>query len=103
MLALNAKGLPLGAAVRVRHTGAGAGRQVAALDRRLPGHRGAARELPRKIRVIAVMDREGDSFELLDAQRQKERVEILVRARHDRRLERKGERLFATLAGGRPD
>ena len=49
------------------------------------------------------MDREGDFFELLEEQRHGGRAEILVRAQHDRRLERKGAKLFATLAGGSAD
>jgi len=52
--------------------------------------------------VIAVMDREADFFELFDEQRQAGRVEILVRAKHDRKLEPAGDKLFAKLAGGPP-
>ena len=60
----------------------------------------AARGLPRRTRVIAVMDREADCFELFDAQRRHGRVELLVRAQHDRNLEGAGRKLFATLAAG---
>ena len=46
----------------------------------------AASQLPRKTRVISVMDREADFFELFDAQRRTRRVDVLVRAKHNRRL-----------------
>ena len=59
----------------------------------------AADQISRKIRVICVMDREGDSFALFDAQRRRGRVEMLVRARMDRRLAT-GRKLFETLASG---
>ena len=61
--------------------------------------RRAADKIPRTIRVISVMDREGDSFALYDAHRRHKRVDVLVRARADRILH-KGGRLFATLAAG---
>ena len=60
----------------------------------------ATGELPRQIRVIAVMDPEADCFELFDAQRRHGRVELLVRTRHDRSLEGDGRKLFAALAEG---
>ena len=56
----------------------------------------AARELTRRTRVIAVCDREADVFELFDARRRASRVELLVRARHDRSLGEK-QTLFATV------
>ena len=62
----------------------------------------AADQISRKIQVICIMDREGDSFALFDAQRRQDRVEILVRARHDRRLT-DGQKLFKTLAAGPAD
>lgn len=37
-------------------------------------------------RLVCVMDREADFFELFDEQRRKRRVDLLVRAKHDRRL-----------------
>lgn len=57
----------------------------------------AVSPLPRKTRVISVMDREADFFELFDAQRRTGRVDVLVRARHNRRLGEGVEKLFATL------
>ena len=44
----------------------------------------AVREVSRATRVVAVCDREADCFEMFDAQRRDPRVELLVRARHDR-------------------
>lgn len=60
----------------------------------------ATRDVPRRTRVIAVMDRAADCFELFDAQRRHGRVDLLVRAQHDRNLEGKGRKLFAALAEG---
>ncbi len=61
---------------------------------------GAAREVSRRTRVISVCDREADCFEMFDAQRRHPRVELLVRARHDRVLRRGKPKLFAAAAGG---
>ena len=61
----------------------------------------AAREIGGKTRVISVGDREADCFELFDVQRRRPRVELLVRARHDRALGT--GKLFATMGGGRSD
>ena len=63
----------------------------------------AASELPRKTRVISVMDREADFFELFDTQRRTGRVEVLVRARHDRRLGEGLPKLFAALRNAPAD
>ena len=63
----------------------------------------AASQLPRKVRVLSVMDREADFFELFDAQRRIGRVDVLVRAKHDRRLGAGVERLFATLRNAPAD
>lgn len=101
-LAVNEKGLPLG----VLRCGFGTPAQGGKSQRWIEGYRDsaqAARELTRKTRVIAVMDREGDFFELFDEQRQAGRVEIVVRAKHDRCLERPGDKLFARLADGPAD
>ena len=46
-------------------------------------------------RLIDVGDREADFFELFDEQRQHPRVELLVRARHDRNLTEDPFKLFA--------
>ena len=63
----------------------------------------AASELPRKTRVISVMDREADFFELFDTQRRIGRVEVLVRARHDRRLGEGLPKRFAALRNAPAD
>ena len=62
----------------------------------------AARELTGKTRVVSVMDREADFFELFDEQRRMGRVEVLVRARHNRVLEEGAPKLFAALRGAPP-
>ena len=100
-LAVTAQGLPLG----VLRCGFGTpAKELGGKTRRwldgLADITAAARELPRRTRVIAVMDREADCFELFDAQRRHGRVELLVRAQHDRNLEGKSRKLFAALAEG---
>ena len=53
-------------------------------------------ELTRKNHVIAVMDREADIYELFLKQKQAQRADILVRARHNRKLD-PNEKLFSML------
>ena len=48
-------------------------------------------------RLIEVCDREADFFELFDEQRQAPRVELLVRAKHDRNLDQEPFKLFAAV------
>ena len=63
----------------------------------------ASETLPRKTRAICVMDREADAFEILSEQRALQRTEILVRAKHDRVLDKsKNTRLFRTMRKGSP-
>ena len=51
-----------------------------------------------KTRLLTVMDREGDIFELfLDAEPTRKRVGVLVRARHNRQLQGKERKLFEEL------
>jgi hypothetical protein len=51
-----------------------------------------------KTRLLTVMDREGDIFELfVDAEPTRKRVGVLVRAMHDRRLEGRERKLFEEL------
>jgi hypothetical protein len=51
-----------------------------------------------KTRLLTVMDREGDIFELfLDAEPTRKRVGVLVRARHNRQLEGKERKLFEEI------
>ena len=63
----------------------------------------AASPLPRKTRVISVMDREADFFELFDAQRRPGRVDVLVRAKHNRRLGQGLPKLFDALRNAPAD
>ena len=64
----------------------------------------AAGKLTRGTRVIAVMDREADFWGLFDEQRRRGRVEILVRAKHNRRLRKRPDgKLFTQLGGGPAD
>ena len=63
----------------------------------------AASGFPRNTRVLSVMDREADFFELFDAQRRIATVDVLVRAKHDRRLGRGLPKLFATLRNAPAD
>ena len=108
-LAVTEAGLPLGVLklgfdpVKTRSQEKEARRQTA---RWLEGFRDiadAAREVGGKTRVISVCDREADLFELFDAQRRRPRIELLVRARHDRVLGKGRPKLFAVMAGGAPD
>ena len=63
----------------------------------------AASQLTANTRVISVMDREADVFELFDEQRRVGGVDVLVRAKHDRRLEPGAPKLFATLRNAPAD
>jgi hypothetical protein len=55
-----------------------------------------AKRMP-QTRLISVCDREADFFDLFDEQRQQSRVELLVRAKHNRALLGENDRLFETL------
>ena len=46
---------------------------------------------------ICVMDREADFFELFDEQRKTNKVDLLVRAQHDRTIDEKGGHLFESV------
>jgi hypothetical protein len=48
-------------------------------------------------RLLSVMDREADFFELFDEQRRHPRVDLLVRAQHDRTLQGEPRKLFAAV------
>ena len=62
----------------------------------------ATHELTRRTRLVSVMDRAADFFALFDEERRCGRVDLLVRAQHDRRLEDPDRKLFAALAAGAP-
>ena len=118
-LAVNAQGLPLGvlrcsfdgppaiAGDRSGEAGKNGKRGASGkMQRWVDGFRdivAATRDLTRSTRVISVMDREADFFQLFDEQRRLGRVELLVRAKHDRRLQTKGPKLFEKMAKGAPD
>ena len=56
-------------------------------------------QLPAGTQAIVVSDRESDIYEYL-VQPRAEQVELLVRARHDRRLEQESQLLFLTVSSG---
>ena len=60
----------------------------------------AAQTLPRKTRVISVMDREADVFAIFAAQRTLKRTQVLVRAKANRRLGQGEVRLFKAMRKG---
>ena len=62
----------------------------------------AASTLPRKTRVLCVMDREADVFALFAAQRSLRRTHVLVRARHNRNLGKDQVSLFKAMRKGPP-
>jgi hypothetical protein len=55
-----------------------------------------ARTMP-QTRLVDVCDREADFFEFLDEQRQNPAVDVLIRAKHDRKLEQPPFKLFAAV------
>ena len=63
----------------------------------------AVREVGGKKGVLSVCDREADCFELFNAQRRTPRVDLLVRAHHDRSLGKRQPKLFETMSAGTPD
>lgn len=109
-LALTPEGLPLGVLRSVAYAaekkGAAGkdsvGRPIEEKKsfRWLEGHRDCvaiAKKMPHS-RLLTVMDREADIFELFeDAEPTRKRVGVLVRARHDRRLEGRERKLFEEL------
>ena len=103
-LAVTPQGLPLG----VLRCGFGTPpKALGGKSRRwIDGYRDiakAARSLTRRTRLVAVMDREADFFALFEEQRRNGRIDILVRAKHNRVLDKGRDKLFAALAGGQPD
>jgi hypothetical protein len=59
----------------------------------------STRELPAGTQAIVVSDRESDIYDYLVHPRS-EQVELLIRARHDRRLEQESRLLFLTVSSG---
>ena len=99
-LAVSAQGLPLGV-LRCGFDGPRKGKPTGRWLAGLGDVQQASEELTRRTRVIAVCDREADFFELFAQRQQQERVELLVRAQHDRVLEG-SEKLLAKLSQGQP-
>ena len=54
------------------------------------------KQLP-QTRQICVMDREADFFELFDEQRKTDKVDLLVRSKHDRTIDDEGGHLFESV------
>ena len=107
-LAVNGDGLPLGVLRCGLEAPKPSDKQTGTRDRRktqrwiegFEDSAAAARALTGRTRVIAVMDREADFHELFDLQRRTGRLEILVRAKHDRRLAGFGDKMFAAMRKG---
>ena len=84
--AVSSEGLPLGV-LRAEFSGtAGPDKKTERWLNGLHDCAAAARELP-STEIVSVMDREADFFELFLAQRDHPRVQLLVRAMHNRRLD----------------
>ena len=104
-LAVTGAGLPLGV-LRLGFDPAGAAGKRRKTLRWLDGFSDtaeAARGVGRRTRVVAVCDREGDFFEMFDAQRRRPRVDLLVRAKHDRSLGKGRPKLFGAMRSGPAD
>ena len=102
-LALSAQGLPLGVLRCAYRTQAG--KHAAKTQQWIDGLHDlaeAATHLSSKTRVLCVMDREADIFALFAAQQPVGRVDLLVRAKANRRLGRKGPLLFEFMRQGAP-
>jgi len=105
-LALTPEGLPLGVLKAACFSPQKVGkRSVGPIEEKrtfcwLEGYRDCvevAKKTPQS-RLLTVMDREGDLFEIfLAAEPTRKRVGVLVRARHNRRLEGKERKLFEEL------
>ena len=99
-LALNGEGLPLGV-LRCAYTKKPKEAKTRTWIDGLRDIDKAAETLPRKTKVLCVMDREADFFKLFAAQQTLKRTHVLVRAKHDRRLGTKKDSLFAAMRKGR--
>ena len=97
-LALSKDGLPLGVlrCAYKKRKGAHAAKTQQWIDG-LGDIEAAAQTLPRKTRVLCVMDREADVFAIFAAQRALKRTHVLVRVKVDRRLEEGEARLFKVM------
>ena len=93
-LAVGGDGIPLGVA---RMEFSGPDDEGPKTGRWLRGWRDSGRLRAGRAKVVSVMDREGDIFELFAARRDEGGPELLVRARHDRALGPGGGKLFQAL------
>ena len=100
-LALNGEGLPLGV-LRCGYKKKPGEAKTRAWIHGLRDIDKAAETLPRKTRVLCVMDREADFFQLFAAQRTLKRTHVLVRAKHNRSLGKKKDPLFVAMRKGQP-
>ncbi|MDE2731426.1 MAG: IS4 family transposase, partial [Bacteroidota bacterium] len=99
-LAINDEGLPLGVLRCAYRKKEGQTKTDRWIDGLLDIDE-AAQTLPRKTRVLSVMDREADAYAIFAAQKRCKRTDILVRANHDRSLKGKDEqRLFKAMRKG---
>ena len=102
-LALTPKGLPLGV---LRNGFAPSDPEVAHPNRQrwldaVDDIVECAKEIRRSTRMVVVIDREGDSQHIMERCMRSQRVDILVRVRHDRKLPN-GKKLFTVLKNRRP-
>ncbi len=102
-LALSEDGLPLGVlrCAYKKRKGAHAAKTQQWIDG-LGDIEAAAQTLPRKTRVLCVMDREADVFAIFAAQRALKRTHVLVRVKVGRRLAEDEARLFKVMRRGPP-
>ena len=100
-LALNEEGLPLGV-MRCSYKKKPGEAKTQAWIHGLRDIDKAAQTLPRKTRVVSVMDREADFFALFATQRTLKRTEVLVRAKHNRNLGKEKDPLFTAMRKGKP-
>jgi len=99
-LAINDEGLPLGVLRCAYQKEEGQTKTHQWIDGLLDIDE-AAQMLPRKTRVLSVMDREADAYAISAAQQRCTRTDILVRAKHDRNLKSTDEkRLFKAMRKG---
>ena len=99
-LALNGEGLPLGV-MRCAYKKKPGEAKTRAWIYGLRDIDKAAQTLPRKTRVVCVMDREADFFALFAAQRTLKRTHVLVSAKHNRSLGKKKDPLFVLMRKGK--
>lgn len=111
-LALSAEGLPLGvlrSSCFAPEPYGEAGKQSRPIEEKksfrwLEGHRDCVEisKMMPKTRILSVMDREADLFELfLDADPHRRRVGLLVRAKHNRCLVGEEQKLFELVKGSK--